>query len=234
MDLKTFYQVSYGLYIISAQNRGRLNGQIANTVFQITAEPPTLAVSINRQNLTYEFIAAANAFTISILGQETPMPFIGRFGFKSGRDLDKFADVKYRLGATGQPIVLEHAVGYFELELINRLDVGTHTIFIGRVVEAERLSDERPLTYEYYREVKKGHASRQAPTYLDPKILQQPVRKEKTNMAEYVCKVCGYIYDPNRGDPDNGVKPGTPFEALPHGWVCPICGADKDQFEKKG
>lgn len=49
-------------------------------------------------------------------------------------------------------------------------------------------------------------------------------------MEKYVCSVCGYIYDPQKGDPDNGVAPGTPFSALPAGWVCPDCGAGKDSF----
>jgi len=233
MDFNLFYKISYGLYIVAAKKDDKLNGQIANTVFQITAEPPTLAVSINRKNLTHECINASNAFTVSLLAQDAPMTFIGTFGFKCGRDIDKFRGVNYRLGLTGMPIVLDHAVGYFELECVNRIDVGTHTIFIGQVRDARLLNDAEPLTYAYYHRVKKGYASKNAPTYIDPKLLKPAGKKEDMKMAKYECTICGYVYDPEKGDPDSGVKPGTPFEALPADWVCPVCGAAKDQFVKQ-
>jgi flavin reductase (DIM6/NTAB) family NADH-FMN oxidoreductase RutF/rubredoxin len=233
MDLELFDKISYGLYIVAAKKDDKLNGQIVNTVFQITAEPPTLAVSINRKNLTHECINASNAFTISILTQDAPMTFIGTFGFKCGRDLDKFQGVDYKLGLTGMPIVLDHTVGYFELDCVNRIDVGTHTIFIGQVRDARLIKDAEPLTYAYYHQVKKGYASKNAPTYIDPKLLKPAEKKEDMKMAKYQCTICGYIYDPEKGDPDSGVKPGTPFEALPEGWVCPVCGAAKDQFVKQ-
>ena len=107
------------------------------------------------------------------------MKFIGTFGFKSGRDIDKFEGINYRLGKTGQPIVLDNAVGYFELEKIGHMDLGTHTIFVGKILDAQCLSDEPPLTYAYYHEVKKGYASKAAPTYIDPKQLKAEIKKEE-------------------------------------------------------
>lgn len=234
MDSTTFYKISYGIYIVSSKKDNKLNGQIVNTVFQVTAEPPALAVSINKKNLTHECITASQAFTVSILAQDTPMDFIGIFGFKCGRDIDKFAGVDYQVGAaTGMPVVIGHAVGYFELECDRQVDVGTHTIFVGRVRDARTLTAAEPLTYAYYHQVKKGFASKNAPTYIDPKILKAQVKKEEGNMAKYECTVCGYIYDPELGDPDSGIKPGTAFETLPKEWVCPVCGASLDKFVKK-
>lgn len=61
----------------------------------------------------------------------------------------------------------------------------------------------------------------------------QNINKEDETMEKYVCSVCGFVYDPEEGDPDNGVNPGTPFEDLPDDWTCPVCGATKDQFEKE-
>ena len=84
MDIAAFYMVSYGIYVVSSMKDGKPNGQIANTVFQITPDPPTLAVSINKQNLTWEYIKASGVFTVSILSTETPLSFIGMFGFRSG------------------------------------------------------------------------------------------------------------------------------------------------------
>lgn len=226
MDIKTLYQISYGLYIITSTKGGKFNGQIANTLFQITSEPPTLAVSINKQNLTHEFIRDSRVFAASILSQDTPLSFIGNFGFKSGRDIDKLAQVNYKVGKTGAPIVLEHTLGYLELKVINEVDVGTHTIFVGELVEAETLKSGEPMTYAYYHEVKRGTAPKAAPTY----IKEEKVVKK---VAKYRCTVCGYIYDPEEGDPDGGIAPGTPFEEIPDDWVCPVCGAAKSDFEKE-
>jgi len=228
MNLKAFYKISYGLFVVSSKKDEKFNGQIANTIFQVTAEPPTIAVSINKQNLTHEYIEKSKVFTVSILSKETPMKFIGQFGFKSGRELNKFQDVNYKVGVTGAPIVMENTVAYLEAELINNLDVGTHTIFIGKVIEAEVIKDEEPMTYAYYHQVKQGKAPQTAPTYI-----KEEEKKEVKKIERYRCTVCGYIYDPEKGDPDSGINPGTPFENLPADWVCPVCGADKSAFEKE-
>ena len=98
MNLKALYKLGYGLYVVCSRKGDRLNGQIANTVFQITSEPSTIAVSINKNNLTHEFITESKVFTASIVSQDTPLSFIGHFGFKSGRDLDKIEDISYNIG----------------------------------------------------------------------------------------------------------------------------------------
>ena len=229
MDPKVFHKVSYCLYIVTSRDGGKVNGQIANTVFQIASEPPTFAVSINKQNLTHQFIEKSRVFAVSVLSRDTPLSFIGQFGFKSGRDIDKFSGVAYRPGKSGAPVVTDNTVAYLEAEVINRMDCGTHTVFLGRVTEAEALKDTEPMTYAYYHEVKRGTAPKTAPTYI-----KETVDKEIPKMAKYRCSVCGYVYDPAKGDPDSGIAPGTPFEKLPDGWSCPVCGAAKDMFEKIG
>jgi len=169
MEPKTFYKLGYGLYVVSSKKDKRFNGQIATTVFQITSKPPTIAVSINKKNLTHNFILASKLFTVSILSTETPMKFIGRFGFKSGREIDKFEGVDYQVGVTGTPIVLENSIGYLEAEVINTLDMGTHVVFVGKVVDAQILKDGEPMTYAYYHEVKGGKAPKAAPIYINQK-----------------------------------------------------------------
>ena len=164
--------------------------------------------------------------------QSTPLNFIGRFGFKSGRDTDKFDGINYRIGETGAPIVLDNAVSYLEARVTKEMDVGTHTIFVGEVVNADVISDEACMTYEYYHQVKGGKTPKAAATYIEEKKEAEAPREVKDKKVKYRCTVCGYIYDPEKGDPDSGVKPGTPFEALPDDWVCPVCGAEKSQFEK--
>ncbi|PJB56473.1 MAG: High molecular weight rubredoxin [Candidatus Infernicultor aquiphilus] len=234
MDLKVLYNISYGIYIVSSKKEDQINGQIANTVFQITAEPATIAVSINKKNFTHDFITQSKVFAVSVLEQEVDMKFIGRFGFKSGRDEDKFEGINYKIGVTGSPIIMENTIAYLEAEVIQAIDVGTHTLFVGKVVEAENIKKAKPLTYDYYHQIKKGISPQTAPTYIadNKKIENNKKRKELEKMAKYECSVCGYIYDPEKGDPESGVNPGTPFEDLPDDWVCPICGAGKDEFEE--
>ncbi|NOX96635.1 MAG: flavin reductase [Nitrospirae bacterium] len=167
MSRKVFHKISYGLYVIGSKKGKKFNGQIANTVFQITSEPPTIAVSICKQNLTHEFIQESKVFSISILSRETPMRFIGHFGFKCGRDLDKFKEVEHKVGLSGVPIVLENAIGCLEVEVTGSVDAGTHTVFIGKVVYTEIINDEEPMTYACYHEVKGGKAPKTAPTYIN-------------------------------------------------------------------
>ena len=230
MNHKTLHKISYGLYVICSKKGKKINGQIANALFQVTAEPQTIAVSINKKNLTHDFIENSKAFTVSVLSENTPLQFIGTFGFKSGRDIDKFNDVKYKLGKTHIPIVLDNSLAYVEAKVIDKIDVGTHTIFIASVEDGEILTEDKPMTYEYYHKVKGGFSPKNAPTYVGEVDKE---KKEMEKMDKYVCKVCGYVYDPKKGDLGNGIKPGTKFENLPDDWVCPVCGAGKDQFEKE-
>ncbi|MFW6120584.1 MAG: rubredoxin [Petrotogales bacterium] len=230
MNGRALQKISYGLYIVCSKKGEKINGQIANAVFQVTSEPPTIAVSINKQNLTYEYIEHSKVFTMSILCDKAPMTYIGTFGYNSGRNIDKFKDVKYKIGKTGAPIVIDHASAFIEAKLINHISIGTHTIFIGEIVDADILTEDKCMTYEYYHVIKGGKSPKNAPTYIkDEKIGKKEVKK----MDKYVCKVCGYVYNPEKGDPDGGIAPGTKFEDIPDDWVCPVCGASKTEFEKQ-
>jgi flavin reductase (DIM6/NTAB) family NADH-FMN oxidoreductase RutF/rubredoxin len=234
MDLKALYYCSYGLYVITSKDDGKHNGQIVNTVFQVTAEPPKIAVSVNKGNLTHGYISKSKVFTASILSVDAPMPFIGTWGFKSGRDIDKFEGADFKEGTTGARILLDHTLAYLEAEVEQMVDVGTHTLFIGKVVGCEVVSEGQPMTYAHYHEVKKGKTPEKAATYIKEAPAPKQSKPQEDVMADgkkFKCSVCGYIYDPEKGDPDNGISPGTAFEALPADWVCPVCGVGKDQFE---
>jgi len=169
MDLKALHKIGYGLYVVTSKKDGHLNGQIANTVFQVTSQPPTIAVSINRNNLTWEFIKQSRVFAVSALCEATPLTFIGRFGFKSGRDTDKLKGLNYKIGETGAPIVLDNTVAYLEARVTQEMDVGTHTIFIGELVAAEVISDETCMTYDFYHQIKGGKTPKAAATYIEEK-----------------------------------------------------------------
>ncbi len=170
MNIKTLHKVSYGIYIVSSKKDDKINGQIVNTVFQITAEPPQMGISVNKQNLTHQYIETSRVFSIAILSKDTPPKFIGQFGFKSGRELDKFKGVNYKIGKTGAPLILENTIGYIECEVIGSLDCGTHTMFIGRVVDAEIINESlEPLTYDYYHKELKLKVPKTATTYISDK-----------------------------------------------------------------
>jgi flavin reductase (DIM6/NTAB) family NADH-FMN oxidoreductase RutF/rubredoxin len=226
MNLQALFRLGYGLYVVCSRKGDKFNGQIANTVFQVCSEPPIIAVAINRQNLTHDYIMESKVFTVSVLAQDTPLNFIGDFGFKSGREVDKFQGINYKLGETKVPIVLDNTLAYFEAKVLNHIQVGTHTIFVGELVGADVLKEGEPMTYAYYHQVKRGTTPKTAPSYVEKK------KEEAPRMDKYECTVCGYVYDPELGDPDGSIKPGTPFEKLPDDWTCPVCGASKDQFEK--
>jgi len=161
------------------------------------------------------------------------MEFIGRFGFKSGRDVDKFEGLQPIFGVTGAPIVLDNAVAYLEAEVVDSLSAGTHTLFLARLVNAEIVKEEgEPMTYAYYQLVKRGKAPKTAPTYQKPEPSKEEPKLAPKAAQKWRCTVCGYIYDPAVGDSDGGIKPGTAFEDIPADWTCPVCGARKEQFEK--
>ena len=148
------FKISYGLFIITSIKEGKLNGQAANTAFQITDNPMRMAIGINKNNLTNEFIHSSGLFTINILGQQGH-DLVRNFGFRSGRDVDKFADVKYITGKTGAPI-LNDCIAYLECRVVTDMtvDVGTHNLFIGEVVAGKLKADLDPMTYAFYRQTK--------------------------------------------------------------------------------
>ena len=229
LDLESLFKLSYPMCIVSSIKAARYNGCIINTVFQIVPEPPMVAVSVNRQCLTHEFITDSKIFTVSVLSEGTPMPFIGKFGFRTGWDIDKFEHIRYKIGQTGVPIVLDNTVAFIEAEVIESIDVETHTLFIAKIAACRSLDGQaEPMTYAYYRDIKHGRTPKTAATYIKIK----PNTKERIEkMKKYKCLMCGYIYDPAVGDPENDVEAGTAFEDLPDDWVCPECGAGKDEFE---
>lgn len=231
MDLKGLYKISYGVYVITSGDDNKCNGQIANSVMQVSSQPPIIAVSINKQNFTHELIKQSGVYAVSVLSRDAPLSFIGNFGFKCGRDFNKFAGITYKVGETGARIVLDHAVAYFEAKVVDEIDAKTHTIFVGTVVDSKVMSEAQQMTYDFYHQIKRGATPQSAPTFAVAEKKEES--KEVKDDTKYACRVCGYVYDPALGDPEAGIAPGTLFDELPEGWVCPICRASKSQFDRK-
>jgi ferric-chelate reductase [NAD(P)H] len=166
MDLNAFFKITYGVYIITTKFEDKLNGMIATAVCQVTAEPVQMTLGINKESLTHEIILKTGCVGVNALRQETDFNFIGNFGFKSGRNINKLEGIGFMTGATGVPLLVDNTVAVFEGRVIDKMDAGTHTIFLVEAVEAKILTEEFPLSYEYYHNVIKGKSPKFAPTFI--------------------------------------------------------------------
>ena len=232
MKLKeTLRSISYGMYIVSTEFDGKLNGQVANVYRQLTSDSLKFGVCLNKKNLTCEMLRKSKKFSLSVLGDDAPLPFIGKFGFRTGRDINKFADTKYFISEkTNIPVVTEHCISYLEGKVEKEIDIDSHIFFIASILNADMLSVAKPLTYAYYHDIKGGKTAKNAPTYIKETERNKKTKGDK--MEKFKCMVCGYVYDPEKGDSEHGIEPGTAFKDIPNSWTCPVCGAGKDQFEE--
>lgn len=212
IDKQAFRNISYGMYLVTTKN-SKNNGCIINTLTQITSENPLISISLNKNNYTNEEIKSSNLFAISIISEETDNSIITNFGYKTGRETDKFANISYEMIAD-LPVITSKMVAYLICKVVNIIDCETHDIFIARVVESKKLNELPAMTYKYYHEVRKGTSPKNAPTFIS----------EQSSKDCYRCTICGYIYDNS--------KEKIKFEDLPDDWICPICGEPKQKFEK--
>lgn len=243
MKYQAFHKLSYGLYIIATETNGKKSGYIGNTAFQVTSDPPRIAISCSKNNATTAKIIESKKFSLSVLKKDAKTSLIGEFGFMSSGDIDKFSKVETITAVTGSPIVLDSCVAWFDCQVMSTHDVGSHLLIIGDVKESEIISAEDTLTYAHYREKYKMLAPKNAPTYIDNNKLEKEPAPEKKpdnekqeeishNAGSYTCSICGFQYNPEDGDPTTGIPPGTPFEEIPDDYKCPICNAGKEYFRK--
>lgn len=167
MNLQVLSQLSYGLYIVTAKKQEKFSGCVVNTVTQITAEEkPKLIVAINKQNYTCEIARHSQKLNISILSQSSNMLQIGKFGFQSGKTINKLEGTEYRIGKNGIPVITENVTAYLECHILEQIDCTTHILFVLEAQEAEIVNpQEKPMTYEYYHTVIKGKTPPKASTY---------------------------------------------------------------------
>ncbi len=233
INFETYFKISYGLYLVSAKFQDTKAGYVANTVFQVTSQPPKFGISCNKDNFSAEIIKKSGFFAFSVLGEKASTGLIGEFGYRSGREIDKFKGVNYFIGETGSPIITDSCLAWFECKISDTIDVGSHLIFIGEVVASDLIESEaKSLTYQYYRDVMKGYSPKNAPTYIDKTKIKDEILKNNIENELWQCQLCHYTYETEKGDPISGIEPGTKFEDLPDDWTCPICGADKSMFER--
>ncbi|MCX6256558.1 MAG: flavin reductase [Bacteroidia bacterium] len=221
INTEALFKVSYGIYIVCSGNKEQGNGYISNTVFQVTAEPVRFASCCSKKNYTSELISKTGSFSVSVLHTDVSPEIFGKFGYKSGKDIDKLKGMQIKYGLTGVPILLEGIVAFLECKVIDTIDVGTHLIFIGELVQSEIIDDsQEPMTYQYYRQVRKGLAPKNAPTFM---VKTKPAAKlDEIKPKKFRCNACGFIYD----ESVENIK----FADLSPDWVCPVCGSEKEDF----
>jgi len=214
MNKSTLFKLSYGLYIIGTKDDEKNVGCVVNTLTQSTSSPLTISVCINKDSNTNACIKKNNKFTASIISEKIEKNIIGKFGFFSSKDKDKFSDTSFKLSPSGMPYLTEGIAGYLQCEVLSFVDNHSHTIFIAEVQEAEILSDDPPMTYDYYHRIIKGKTPKSAPSFVAEDELPA------TTTKQIKCNVCGYIY------PDSVEE----FNNLSTDYKCPICFVDKTQF----
>lgn len=217
VDPTAFHAFSYGLFVLSSRLDGRDYGCIVNTAQQLTSDRITVAV--NKQNYTNEIIKKSGVFAVSILKESAPFDVFRRFGFQSGRDTDKWAGLAEARTTDGIRYLAEEANAVLSARVVDARDYGTHTIFVGEVTEARRLSKEPSITYTYYF------------AHTKPKKKQEEAVKRG-----FICRICGYVYEGEElpkdfvcplcghGAADFDPLPYTPPKPKKKGWVCKICG----------
>ncbi len=216
MDKSGLRNLSYGLYIVSTKDKENLAGCVVNAIMQITSAEPIIAISLNKNNYTNELISQTKKVAINILSKSIDLQVIQTFGFNSSKDVNKYANLDYEL-VNDLPILTKGINSYIIGDVIDKISVATHDIFLVKVIDSQKVNEEESLTYLYYQKNMKGVSSKNAPTYIEKEIAN-------TNSKKYRCMICGHIYD----DAIEKVK----FEDLPDNWVCPKCGVSKDKFER--
>ena len=151
MDLTALFKMSYGLYVVCADDGAQRAGCIVNTATQVTADPVQIMVAVHKDNVTTGVIERAGAFSVTVVDRTADMPYIGNFGFRSSATYDKFETYETRVSEVGAPYCPEHACA--------------HMLFIGEAEQAERLADTEPLTYAAYHSELKGKTPPKASSY---------------------------------------------------------------------
>lgn len=204
MDKKAMYKLSYGLFVLTARDGEKDNGCIINTAIQAASEPNQLSICVNKANYTHDMIERTGKFTVSVLSEQADFELFKRFGFQSGRDVDKFTNFTgCARGADGLYYITEGTNAYISVTVDKTVDLGSHTMFIGEITDMAVLSDTPSTTYEYYQ------------NHIKPK--PQAVGKTAEGQTVWRCRICGYEYV---------------GEEIPDDFICPICKHPASDFEK--
>lgn len=204
MDPKAMYKLSYGLFVLTAKEGEKDNGCIINTAIQVASSPNQISICVNKDNYTHDMIMRTDELTVSVISQKANFDLFKHFGFQTGREVNKFADyTACARGENGIYYVTEGTNAYISVKVEKKVDLGSHTMFIGTITDMEVLSEDSSATYEYYL------------NNIKPK--PQEVGKTEDGQIVWRCTICGYEYV---------------GEEIPEDFICPLCKHPASDFEK--
>ena len=177
MDASALFKISYGLFIATARDAGFDNGCVGNVCVQVASSPTRVALALNKLNKTCWMVKNSGAFNISILSTSAPFDVFKRFGFQSGADVDKFADIPKKRAENGIVYLDQFTNALLSCKVVDAIDLGSHFLFVAEVEDAKKLSDEESMTYDYYHKNVK------------------PRPNAKSEVKGWRCKICGYVYE---------------------------------------
>ena len=258
INKKALYNIAYGLYVVTCNDNTKDNGLIVNTVTQVANDPMMVAVAISKQNYSHEVIKETGKMNVNCLTTEAPFSVFEKYGFQSGKTVNKFENTKVNRLDNGLVILSEYINSYMALEVEQYVDLGSHGLFICKVLEAEVVSSASTMTYEYYQKnVKpKPETKKETKGYVCtvcgyvyegdelPEDIICPLCKHgadafekieekkntNTEYKKYVCCICGCVYDEEKGLPSEGIPAGTKYEDLPDNFQCEVCRVGKENF----
>ena len=177
MDNKVMFNITYGLYVLTAKENGKDNGCIINTLSQVTSTPNRISITVNKSNHTHDMIKNTKKFNVSLLTEETSFDLFKHFGFQTGKDTDKFADYEgYARAENGIVYLTKYANSFISGDVVQEIDLGTHTMFIADAADGQVISDVPSVSYAYYHK----------------NIKPAPETKKA---GGWRCKICGYVYE---------------------------------------
>ena len=203
MDNKALYKLSYGVFLLTTKSDSKVNGCITNTCIQVANSPTRVAIAVLNTNYTCDLIKESGIFTVSLLDDTCKFETIKHFGMQSGRDVDKFEYLDMPKDLNGVPYLGWHTCAVISCRVVEQHELGSHTLFIGEIEDAQQLSDNAPLTYADYQ------------NHVKPKPAAKPAPSDK-KIVGWRCKICSYVYEGSE---------------LPDDFLCPLCGHGKDDFE---
>lgn len=207
LNRKAFSCINYGLFLIGAAGTDKAQGCIVNSLHQVSsAMPPKFSLTVSKSNETYKAIEASGAFSAIVLAKDTPKELIDRFGYKSGRVVDKFEGYEVAADGNGSPYLKGYGLSRFACKVVEKLDLGSHVLYIAQCSEAVVLDTGLALTLDDY--MNKGGATPPAATVI----------RTLDEVTSWKCTVCGYI---------------AYKDELPDGYKCPLCNAPKEKFVKQ-
>jgi rubrerythrin len=186
MNNKVMYNLTYGLFVLTAKDGVKDNGCIVNTVSQVTTEPNRICVAVNKLNFTHDMIHKTGEFNVSILTEKSKFATYKHFGFQSGKDIDKFESIEFQRAANGITYTADETNAYLSAKVVSETDLGTHTLFIADVTDGEIISGDPSVTYAFYQ----------------ANIKQKPASVSAASKKGFICTVCGYIYEGDVLPPD--------------------------------